>query len=502
MLIAIDLGTQGTKAVLCDRDGKVLAEAFEASKLIHPEPGAVEQDPEEMLASVVRCLAEISGKAPRLKPQALCLCGQMAGVMGVDRDGLAVTPYDSWLDTRCGKYRQPFLDCGEAKIIALTGAPVTYAHGPKILWWKNERPEVFRRIYRFVQPAAYVVMRLCGLQGAAAFIDHTYLHFSGFADTAAKKWSTDLLAALGVPADKMPRIVKPWDRVGGLTPDMAKRCGLPAGLPVAAGCGDTAASIFGAGVIQPGKMLDVAGTASVLACAAGVFRPDVGSGTIMFPNGVMEGTYTPMAYINGGGMCLKWFRDDVLGGEFDYERLNEMAAEVVPGSEDLLFLPHFSGRVCPNDTAVRGAYVNLHWKHGRAHMYRAILENIAYEYGIYQEIIRGLIPELTFHEITAAGGGSKGRLFMQIKADVLGLPVRTINLVDTSLLACCGVAGFMVGLYERPDSLPESLLQETGRVEPDLARRDFYAARRRIYAGLFTALRGTFEELHGLKPWR
>lgn len=485
--IAVDLGTQGTKTSLRDVAGKEIASAFEDSRLIQPEVGAVEQDPEEMLASVVRTVRRVmdeTGTAPA-DVAALCLAGQMAGIMAVDARGMAVTPYDSWLDTRCGKYREEILAHGEELIISITGAPVTYAHGPKIVWWKRERPEVYARIRKFVQPAAYCAMRLCGLKGDRAFIDHTYLHFAGFADTAKRVWSEDLLSALEIDPDKMPAIVRPFDRVGGFTKEMAERAGLREGTPVVAGCGDTASSIFGAGVVRPGLLLDVAGTASVFACAADRYRPDVVHKTVMFSNSVLDGLFIPYAYINGGGMCLKWLRDDVLGGVMDYDELNRLAEGVPAGSDGLMFLPHFSGRVCPNDTLVRGSYLNLTWKHGRAHLYRAILEGIAYEYGVYKDIIHELLPDLKFERVFCVGGGSRGELFRQIKADVLDTEVDTINLADTSLLACAAIAGHGVGLYDSPTALVERSLRVDSRVLPDAKRHAGYRPRQKIYADIF-----------------
>jgi len=385
----------------------------------------------------LRTISEVvkNSKIPPKDVAAVGMDGQMAGIMGIDKNGIAVTPYDSWLDTRCGKYRGHFLSYGEDTVIALTGAPVTYAHGPKILWWKHERPDIYKNIYRFVQPASYCAMRMCGLAGDDAFIDHTYLHFSGFADTSKKQWSKELLKELNVEPYKMPAIVKPYDIVGKLTDETAKLCGLLPGTPVVAGCGDTAASSLGAGITRDGLLFDVSGSASVLACAINKFSPDIKYKTMMCCPSVIDGLYSSMAYIGGGGMCIKWLRDDILHGAFSYGDLNAMAEKIAPGSGDLLFMPHFSGRVCPNDSLVRGSYVNLSWMHGTAHLYRAILEGIAYEYGIYSDIIKELSPSLVFERAINIGGGSRSGLFRQIKADVLNVPVSTINIADTAVAA-------------------------------------------------------------------
>ena len=496
-LIGVDLGTQGTKTSLLNEQLQTVAEAFQPSNLIYPEAGAVEQDPEEMLDSVLATISEVMNKSGVSAKDvvAIALDGQMAGVMAVDKDGMAVTPYDSWLDTRCGAYRDRFLDYGEERVIAVTGTPVTYAHGPKKLWWKYEHPSVYEKIDKFIQPAVYCAMRMCGLSGDEAFIDYTYLHFSGFADTENKKWSSELTDALDFDINKLPRIVKPYDKVGGLTREMADRAGLLEGTPMAAGCGDTAATSLGAGVVRSGLMFDIAGTASILAWASDRYTPDTKHKTILFAPSVVDGLYTPMAYINGGGMCLKWLRDDVLNGAFSYDQLSAMAEKLPPGSENLLFVPHFSGRVCPNDTLVRGSYVNLTWKHKTEHLYRAIMEGIAYEYRIYTDILRELAPDMQAERIIGVGGGSKSALFRQIKADVMGVPVSTIQQADTAVVACGAIAGYSVGLYDDLIEPIQKTLSFTEHTQPNPALYDIYQKRQKVYAGLFSALRETYKEL-------
>jgi xylulokinase len=497
-LIGIDLGTQGTKAGLCDETGSLLTDFFVPSNLIYPEPGAVEQDPEEMLLSVLKSIKQVLEQS-KISPgevAGICIDGQMAGIMAVDAAGRAVTPYDSWLDTRCGKSRQAFLDFGEERTIEFTGGPVSYAHGPKIIWWRDERPDVYKRIYRFVQPASYCVMRLCGLSGDEAFIDYTYLHFSGFADTAHARWSEELIKGLGIQGDKLPRIVRPWDKMGGLTREMAAECGLLPGTPVVAGCGDTAASSFGAGIVRSGLMFDVAGTAAALACAVDIFAPDVKYKTIMFARSVVEGLYIPLAYANGSGLCLKWLRDDILGGAHTYKDLDEMAAKVPAGSGNLLFMPHFSGRVCPNDTLVRGSYINLGWNHTAAHLYRAILEGIAYEYGVYLDIIKELVPDNRFERVICVGGGAKSALFTQIKADILGIPFSLGLQVDTAVLACCAIAGYGVGLYQDLAGLVQRPADRL--INPNPGLYEFYNKRKDIYSQVFDALHGIYSRLLAL----
>ena len=499
-LLGIDLGTQSTVTALVDDEGNIVSKASVPTHLIYREKDAVEQDPEEMLESVVSTIKEVLEAAgvDRSDIEGICIDGQMAGITGVDKDGMAAIPYDSWLDTRCGSARKAFLDFGEERVIKITGGPVTYTAGPKIMWWKENHPDTYANIYKFVQPASYCSMRLCGLSGDDAYYDQTYLHFSGFADTEHRKWSDELIEGIGADASKFPHILRSYDRVGGMTADMAVACGLLPGTPVVAGCGDTAATSLGAGVTRPGIMFDVAGTASVLACAVDKFVPDTKNKTLIYAPSVVDGLYTPMAYINGGGMCLKWFRDDILDGGLSFKELDALAKEIAPGSENLFFVPHFSGRAYPNDEHVRGAYIGLGWAHRKGHMYRAILESIAYEYAIYKDIMDELVPDQVYDYMLGIGGGSGSKVFTHIKADVLGTPYRSGIETDTALIGCASVAGYGAGLFDDIGKITLGIDDYMNLALPDDEKYADYSARKDILAGLYGALHDTYEGVQKL----
>ena len=196
-------------------------------------------------------------------------------------------------------------------------------------------------------PHSYVVCRLAGLDASAAYFDHTCLQYSGFGDNANCCWSNELLQAFSVPRSKMARIVSPFEVIGGMSEGMARRCGLKSGTPLVAGAGDTAATIFGTGMFEPGYLLDCAGTASVLCGVVDRYVPDTEHQTLSMMRSPEDGLWFPLAYISGGGMSLRWIRDQ-LGGSADYDALEKLAQDVPPGSEGLLFIPHWSGRVLPS----------------------------------------------------------------------------------------------------------------------------------------------------------
>ena len=497
-LIGVDIGTQGTKTSLFTIEGRTVSESFEPSRLIRPAPGIVEQEPDEIYSSVLNTINDVISKSGISGQHVLAigLDGQMAGILGIDKDWNAVTYYDSWLDNRCEKYIEQIKQETEEIVIKITGCPVTYAHGPKILWWKNERPDIYKKIDKFILPTTYVTGRLAGLKASDAYIDYTHLHFSGFGDVYNKKWSDELLERFGVDKNKMPQIVEPWKIVGHLTREAAEQCKMPAGIPIAAGCGDQAATSLGAGVVRKGIIFDVAGTASVFSCCVDSFKPDVRNKTLIYARSVIKDLWVPLAYINGGGLCLSWFRDQLTGkGNIaEYEELEKEAMGIVPGCEGLLFVPHFSGRVCPNNPYVRGSWIGLNWVHHRGHMYKSIMEGIAYEYSCYLKALKELLGDISFTSVYVIGGGSKSPLFNSVKADVLGIPYTTLSKSDTATLGSAVVAGYGAGIYNSIENTIEKMIEKKNEIQPDINNHNIYKKYVPIYEGLFKALEDTFKK--------
>ena len=495
-LLGIDIGTQGTKAALYSETGLCLASAFQKSELHRPRPGVVEEDPERQLEAVCATLRRCVRQA-RINPRAVAgigIDGQMAGILGVGRDGRHVTPYDSWLDTRCAPYIEQMARAAGEEIIRKTGGPPSFNHGPKILWWKHEHPRRFKAIRAFVQPGAYAAMRLCGLGVEAAFVDRSYLHFSGFADALRGGWDADLCRAFGVPAEKLPRIVPSHEVVGELTSEMARRCGLRAGVPVVAGCGDTAASFLACGATREGICVDVAGTASVFAATTRTFRADVRHRTLCCGRAATPGLWHPYAYINGGGLNLEWFRTQVVsvgrsqGKTADLAELDRKAASLALDADAPLFVPHLGGRVSPGWPRLRGAWVGLNWSQAAPDLYRAMLEGVALEYRVYQHVLRQLYPRLRLAELRVTGGGEKSALWNRIKADVLQLPIVRIARPEGAPLGAALLAGYGVGVLKDLDVSARRWIA-TGRVtHPKRALAEHGRARFQRYQRLLEIL--------------
>ena len=484
-LIGVDLGTSGTKAALYQIDGKLISEFSVEIPLFYPKPGVVEQENEDFYTSaaqtVKKCI-ESSDVNPK-DIAAIAFDSQMAGIGLIDEDFKPVAGFDSWLDMRC----QPYIELMEKeagdRITQLTGCPPTCDHGPKMIWWKNEQPDIYRRTAKFVMPGTYVAGKIAGLKADQAFIDHTYIHFSGFSDAKNTSWSSELCERFGLDMGKLPKIIDPCDVIGEVSELSASEFGLAPGTLIAAGAGDTAANALGAGIVRPGMIFDVAGTAAVLAGCTDKYMADTKNRALLTMRSVISGLWHPLAYIGGGGIALRWFRDNFYNTthgklipttEDLYPEMISLAESIAPGSEGLFFSPHLGGRICPSSPEMRGAWVGVSWSHTQAHFARAILESVAYEYAYYLKILKEFLPELEFMEARVVGGGARSGVWNQIKADVLNVPYQKLKGNEFGAWGAAMIAGKASGLINNLANHAEEAALLNGK--PTLPSKDNHEA--------------------------
>ncbi|MEM2011702.1 MAG: FGGY family carbohydrate kinase [Nitrososphaerota archaeon] len=498
-LIGVDIGTAGTKAAIFDVEGKQLAVAYEESKLYYPRVGWVEQEPEDFYKSALNTIREVVNKS-RIDPRevaSIAFSGQMAGILAVDKEWRPVMPYDSWLDIRCKEYIDYLKRNYEELLIEKTGVPPTVDHLPKMMWWKKERPEVFEKICRFTVPAVYAAGRLAGLKGEEAFYDYTYVTFTGLFDIHRMDWSEELSEIFGLPLDKMPRAVKPWEVVGELSHEAAEKVGLVRGIPIVAGAGDGMACAFGAGLTQPGICLDIAGTASAFYVSIDRVAPDTRHRTLLHLKSVVPELWCVGAYINGGGLCLRWFRDEIAKeekkralelGKDPYEILDEEASKVSVGSEGIMFVPHLGGRAYPYNPKIRGVWIGFTWRHSTGYLFRSILESIALEYNHYLAILRDLLRELRIDEVRGIGGGSRSKIWNQIKADVLGVPYVLLNREEYAVTALAVIGGYGVKLLRDYVKTINEWVRPIKRIPPNPEAHENYKKYSTFYEKLIDRL--------------
>ena len=425
----------------------------------------------------------------------------MAGVGAIDENHNAVSKFDSWLDMRCEPQIKYLEENYGEMITKLTGCPPTCDHGPKILWWKSERPDDYSRAAKFVMPGGYVAGKMAGLNADQAFIDYTYIHFSALSNALEGSWSKEICDAVGVDMNKLPTIVEPWHVVGEVTESAGKDFGLAPGTIIAAGCGDTAAGALGAGIVKPGMIFDTAGTASVLAGCTDQYAPDMKNRALLTMRSVIPGLWHPLAYIAGGGQALTWFRDNFFNtfrgetGETEnlYPELENLALRAPLGSSDLYFSPHLTGRICPATPEMRGAWVGFSFSHSQEHFYRAVLESVAYEYAYYLNILKKLIPNLNLTEARVIGGGAQSGIWNQIKADVLGVPFLRLTRSEFGTWGAAMIAGKAAGIYDNLAEVAyEHAVSAGDPVNPDMENHTKYQIHVKLYEELQETLAKTF----------
>jgi len=484
VFIGVDLGTTGIRAGVYREDFKLLGIGYGKSIIKKGARGELYQEPEEMYSEAALSVSNVLKEAGVQGSEVACIsfCGQMAGIMGIGVGWKPQTPYDSWLDTRCAPQVDIIKQKAQELVISKTGNIPSFNHGPKILWWNENEKKIFKSIKSFIQPSAYVAGKLCGLSEKDAFVDWTFLHFSGFADNKNLKWDEKLTSIFGVPPEKLPKIVSPFTIIGETVESSSKLFGIPAEIPVAAGCGDTASSLLGTGAVQTGIAVDVAGTASVFAMTTESMISD-SYGLVYGARSVVEDLWYAMSYINGGGMNLEWFRD-TFSPETSFKELDREAENIPHGSEKLIFIPHLEGRAYPSVPRMRGKWSGFTRTHTRAHFYRSILEGTGYEYALYKRRIENILKSSTSYDVRVIGGGSKSRIWNQIKSDILGCPYSTLDREDVSLLGQALIAAKAAGYLKDIKDALRNVVKVKERFVPNEEFRNVYNEMIKIYENI------------------
>ena len=476
--LCFDAGTQSVKVAVYSEDGQCAAKAVNPTTLSCPHPGWVEMDVDEYLELTLSGMRECASRMRQqgLDPasvRAVMGDGIICGVAGVDESGHAVTPYINYLDSRtqedAAALTERRLDIWGRE----TGNPDPLCLFPAMhaRWLLANAPQR-GRVRKFMHNAPYILLNLAGLRGEDAFIDWGALSGWGLGyDVTKKCWSAEQLSILGIDPALMPRILRPWDIVGGLSAEAAERTGFPAGLPICAGAGDTMQSLLSCGTFTPGHAVDVAGTCSMFCISTGGIVPDLSKSgnNLIFNSSTLPDTYFYWGFVRTGGLALRWFRDNICGCPGDdgcYDRLSEGAAKVPAGANGVRFLPWLTGgpRGCED---VHGCFLDMTMDTDQSVLWRAVLEAIAGEYGEIADRCRA--AGIPVERIIVTEGGSRSSLWNQIKADLIRAETMTLEaggaLATNALLAAYAVGDVADG----EDGLKAALrrgLRETGHWTP------------------------------------
>ena len=504
-LIGTDIGTLGTKTVLVDLEGRVLARAYKEYGVLTPKPGWAEQWPDVWFNAVCETIKEVIKKS-NVDPKditGVCISGLYggAGVL-LDKDMKVLRPVIIWADRRAVEETKWIKEnIGEDEVFKVSGNIVDPYYGyVKLLWVKRNEPEIWNKIKLMLTPNGYCIYRLTG----EIAIDHSSAgNFGGVYDIHKRTWSYKMMDELGFPHDIFPeKIVMSKDVVGEITEEGAKLTGLKVGTPVCAGGIDAPVSALSVGALNDGDLASMLGTSMCNGFIQDV--PRLSKRLINYPYVAYDDKKIySFAGIITAGYCIRWFRDELGIFEKDvsaklgisaYQILDMEASKVPPGSDGLIFLPHMMvGERAPWwDENVRGTLIGLTVYHTRAHIFRAFLEGVAY--AIKYSIEVALEVGIPLKRIILVDGGAKSPLWRQIIADVTGMEIQYIAKTEGAPLGDALLAGVGTGQLKGYEVINE-WLEISEIVKPNKIRHEVYSRYYEVFKLAYKAMSPLFEKL-------
>ena len=481
MLLGLDVGTTGARAVAIDEAGNVIASAIAQYPLRSPRPGWTEQNPEDWWQATRLVLRRVASEAGG-EITALGLTGQMQGSVFLNQAGDVIRPALLWNDRRTALQCQQITErVGAERLIAITGNPAfTAFQAPKILWLRDVEPVQYRHVRRVLLPKDYVRLRLTGELST----DVTDASGTLLLDLKARLWSGEILDALGIPAEWLPSISESATITGGLRPSVAADLGLPAGLPVAAGAGDNAAAAIATGIVRSGLISSSIGTSAALFAHRDGPEPDP-SGRLHAFCSAVPGRYHLMAVTLSAGGALRWWRD-LLGGGMNYEQLASLAEAAPIGADGLFFLPYLSGDGTLHlNPQARGAFIGLRAHHTRAHLTRALMEGVIFSLRDGLDVMRDL--GIDVQRVRATGGGARSRAWRQMQADIFNLPLEGVSADEGPAIGAALLAGVAAGVYQDAQEACDRAVQTGDVIEPAPERASKYGQLVHTFRTLYAA---------------
>ncbi|MFB9239425.1 gluconokinase [Plantactinospora siamensis] len=490
VVIGVDLGTTSTKAVAYDTGGRSLGSHSVAYPLDEPHPGYAEQDPNLIWEAVLETTRTVVADLDR--PVAgLSFSTAMHGLIGLDAGGDPLTPSVTWADSRASAQAERLRSApGGLELHRRTGTPLhPMAPLPKLVWFAEEAPELFRRVAHWVGIKDLVLRRLCG----ELVTDHSVASGTGLLDIHRLDWDAEALTIAGIRPDQLPRLVPSTTVLPALTPDAARATGLPAQTPVVVGAGDGPLANLGLGAVRPGVAACSIGTSGAIRVM--VERPSVDPQGRVFCYALTEDRWAVGGAINNGGIVLNWAGEALAPdlGEHPEEELLALAARAPAGSDGLIMLPYLLSERAPHWSALpRGAYVGLTNAHRREHLVRAAIEGVCQQLALVLQSVRAAGNEV--HEVRASGGFARSPLWRQLLADALGMDVQFPAGHEGSSFGAALLGMQALGLIPSVD-VAADLVEITETVQPEPKAAETYAALLPLFADLYDALGPTYQAL-------
>jgi xylulokinase len=505
-VIGLDLGTTGLKLMMMDAAGAVQGAHFEPYPLIQPKMAWAEQNPNDWIKATLDGLGALVAKCnvPVERIVGIGIASQIDGVVAIDSDDKPVGNAIIWMDRRakleCEQIRGMIAD---EPFYSLTGLSIDPSHmAPKIMWVRENRSDIFRKAKRLLLPGNFILHVLTG----QAYTDHSNASCTMLYDLNRGAWSRKLCDLFRIPMELLPEIRDSTYVAGTITPRMAELCEIMGHTRVAVGGGDEEVAAIGAGVLFQNMLLDLTGTSEPMCLSL--------NEPFLDPTRLLEchahGRNGKWLLENTGGLSggiYRWFRDEFGSQEAAdaarlglnaYDVLNNEAASVPPGSDGLLFLPFLSGAMLPESNPdARGAFLGLTLGHKRRHFARSIMEGTAYVLRDYVEHVGniGLKPS----RVVVAGGGAQGKVWRQIKADVLGATTLSCNNHEVTVLGAAILAAVGVGMYDSAEQAVSKIVSWSEETVPDKNATESYSRLYALYREAYEELKSAFAKIAALQ---
>jgi len=488
-LLGIDIGTTGTKFLLIEINGKIIAEVNKPATLISLEAAWAEEDPEEwwrnLCTGIPECLNQANIQAHQIS--AVGVSGMVPTTILVGANGQPLRNSIQQNDARSHLEIDEFKSqVDEEDVFLRTGSAITQQSiGPKLLWLARNEPEIFSKTRWVMGSYDYINFLLTGVPT----IEQNWAMESGLFDIHVYDWDDSLLSLALIQRSQLPSVHTPSEVIGKVSESAAKATGLIEGTPVVAGSADHVASAFSVGVKDNGDLLVKLGGAGDILYSLDSLNLNK---ALFMDYHVIPGLYLINGCMASSGSIIKWYRDQ-LGGGLDYEQLDKEASKIQAGSDGLILLPYFIGEKTPIfDPLARGIFFGLSLQHTRAHLFHAILEGISYGFLHHIQILKK--AGFGINRVRVANGGARSRLWRQVTADVIGYPLEEVDHHPGSSLGAAFIAGMGVNLFSGWHEI-EKFIQLKEPTIPDLNNHQLYQNLFQLYRELYLANKPNFASL-------
>lgn len=472
-ILAIDVGTQSIRAAIVSKNGKIFKVSQISQEIDSPKPGWAQQKPKDWWNLTKQAIRDVlkKSKIDIDSIRGVSTCGQMHGPVGIDENGEITTEWTQiWMDKRCENICSTIKkEHNESELANITGNPITTGWpGVKVLWIKENQPEIYEKTKLFLVPKDFINFQLTGVAATdPSEASGTYLY-----DFNTDNYNTQMAEVLELDINKFAPIFDSYKTIGYVREQVSKELGIPANIPVIAGGGDFIVSLLGLGLVGEGSAVDMTGTSTLF-----VVHKDK---PIVHPlvqnlRHVIKG-WVPFTMLDTGGLSMKWCKDflsSIGKGEISYEEMIDMAKDIPIGSESLMFYPYMLGERRQENTMARGCFFGLNLNHTAAHLARAVMEGVALAIGKDVQNFRDL--GVNIQQVYCVGGATRNKLLYQIKADIMQLPQIITEEPEASLRGCGLLAAYGLGFLKDVGEIAQTMDSKNIIISPNKSSAEKYA---------------------------